>query len=125
MNADVHLPVAVKVQAQAGVQQPNVSAGFLHRERAVLNASDALLQLLQPVLGETRAVVADAQDELLVLDAPRDGQLPQLVVAVVAVRQRVLKCRAVTRRITCCEDDQLPQLLGGRIFHIKEGWVAE
>ena len=36
-----------------------------------------------------------------------------------------LKCRAVTRRITCCEDDQLPQLLGGRIFHIKEGWMAE
>ena len=31
------------------------------------------------------------------------------------------ECRTVTRRITCCEDDQLPQLLGGRIFHIKEG----
>ena len=27
--------------------------------------------------------------------------------------------------ITCCEDDRLPQLLGGRIFHIKEGWMAE
>ena len=39
--------------------------------------------------------------------------------------QRVFNRRAVTRRITCCEDDQLPQLLGGRIFHIKEGWVAE
>ena len=25
--------------------------------------------------------------------------------------------------ITCCEDDRLPQLLGGRIFHIKDGTV--
>ena len=25
--------------------------------------------------------------------------------------------------ITCCEDDRLPQLLGGRIFHIKNGTV--
>ena len=33
------------------------------------------------------------------------------------------ECRAVTRRITCCEDDRLPQLLGGRIFHVKNGTV--
>ena len=25
--------------------------------------------------------------------------------------------------ITCCEDDRLPQLLGGRIFHVKNGTV--
>ena len=25
--------------------------------------------------------------------------------------------------ITCCEDDQLPQLLGGRIFHVRNGSI--
>lgn len=25
--------------------------------------------------------------------------------------------------ITCCEDDRLPQLLGGRVFHVKQGTV--
>ncbi len=36
-------------------------------------------------------------------------------------RQRVLKCRAAPRRITCCEDDQLPQLLGEKSSILKKG----
>lgn len=27
--------------------------------------------------------------------------------------------------ITCCEDDRLPQLLGGRVFHVKHGEVGQ
>lgn len=27
--------------------------------------------------------------------------------------------------ITCCEDDRLPQLLGGRVFHVKQGNIDE
>ena len=38
-------------------------------------------------------------------------------------RQRVFNRRAATRRITCCEDDRLPQLLGGRVFHVKQGGI--
>ena len=26
--------------------------------------------------------------------------------------------------ITCCEDDRLPQLLGGKIFHVKDGTIS-
>ena len=26
--------------------------------------------------------------------------------------------------ITCCEDDRLPQLLGGRIFHVRNGNIG-
>lgn len=26
--------------------------------------------------------------------------------------------------ITCCEDDRLPQLLGGRVFHVKQGSIG-
>ena len=26
--------------------------------------------------------------------------------------------------ITCCEDDRLPQLLGGRVFHVEQGAVS-
>ena len=26
--------------------------------------------------------------------------------------------------ITCCEDDRLPQLLGGRIFHVRNGSIG-
>lgn len=26
--------------------------------------------------------------------------------------------------ITCCEDDRLPQLLGGRVFHVKQGAIV-
>lgn len=26
--------------------------------------------------------------------------------------------------ITCCEDDRLPKLLGGRVFHVKQGEIA-
>jgi DNA replication and repair protein RecF len=25
--------------------------------------------------------------------------------------------------ITCCEDDRLPQLLGGQVFHVKHGTI--
>ena len=25
--------------------------------------------------------------------------------------------------ITCCEDDRLPQMLGGRVFHVKQGVI--
>jgi len=41
-----------------------------------------------------------------------------------AARQRVFNGRAATRRITCCEDDRLPELLGGRVFHVKNGMVV-
>ena len=27
--------------------------------------------------------------------------------------------------ITCCEDDRLPVLLGGKVFHVKQGTIAE
>ncbi|WP_298029899.1 hypothetical protein [uncultured Dysosmobacter sp.] len=40
-----------------------------------------------------------------------------------AARQRVLNRRAATRRITCCEDDRLPKLLGGKVLHIKNGVI--
>ena len=26
--------------------------------------------------------------------------------------------------ITCCEDDRLPQLLGGKVFHVKQGAIG-
>lgn len=26
--------------------------------------------------------------------------------------------------ITCCEDDRLPQLLGGKVFHVEQGHVV-
>ena len=26
--------------------------------------------------------------------------------------------------ITCCEDDRLPRMLGGRVFHVKQGTIA-
>ena len=35
--------------------------------------------------------------------------------------QRVFNRRAVTRRITCCEDDRLPELLGGKVLHVHGG----
>lgn len=41
-----------------------------------------------------------------------------------AARERVLNRRAATRRITCCEDDRLPQLLGGKVFHVEHGNVV-
>lgn len=41
-----------------------------------------------------------------------------------AARQRVFNRRAATRRITCCEDDRLPQLLGGRVFHVRQGQIG-
>ena len=25
--------------------------------------------------------------------------------------------------ITCCEDDRLPQMLGGNVFHVEQGTV--
>ena len=28
------------------------------------------------------------------------------------------------RRITCCEDDRLPVLLGGKVFHVKQGAIG-
>ena len=37
--------------------------------------------------------------------------------------QRVFNGHAVTRHITCCEDDRLPQLSGGKIFHVRNGAV--
>lgn len=40
-----------------------------------------------------------------------------------AARQRVFDRRAATRRITCCEDDRLPQMLGGRVFHVERGAI--
>ena len=40
-----------------------------------------------------------------------------------AARKRVYSRRAVSRRITCCEDDRLPQMLGGRVFHVEHGAV--
>ena len=38
-----------------------------------------------------------------------------------APRQRVFNRRAATRRITCCEDDRLPELLGGKVLHVHGG----
>ena len=26
--------------------------------------------------------------------------------------------------ITCCEDDRLPQMLGGKVFHVKQGAIG-
>ena len=26
--------------------------------------------------------------------------------------------------ITCCEDDRLPQMLGGKVFHVKQGAIS-
>ena len=26
--------------------------------------------------------------------------------------------------ITCCEDDRLPVLLGGKVFHVKQGTIS-
>ena len=37
--------------------------------------------------------------------------------------QRVFNGRAVTRHITCCEDDRLPQLSSGKIFQVRNGAV--
>ncbi|WP_177187270.1 hypothetical protein [Oscillibacter sp. PC13] len=41
-----------------------------------------------------------------------------------AARQCVFNRRAATRRITCCEDDWLPQMLGGRVLHVHGGELA-
>ena len=41
--------------------------------------------------------------------------------AIGAARKRVLNCRDATRRITCCEDDRLPQMLGDKGIHVHDG----
>ena len=42
-----------------------------------------------------------------------------------AARERVFDRRAASRRITCCEDDRLSQMLGGRVFHVEQGTIAQ
>ncbi len=39
------------------------------------------------------------------------------------MRQRVLNCRAAERRITCCEEDRLPSLLGGKVLYVEDGII--
>ena len=38
-----------------------------------------------------------------------------------AARERVFDRRAASRRITCCEDDRLPAMLGGKVLHVPGG----
>ncbi len=40
-----------------------------------------------------------------------------------ASRKRVLNRCAAARRITCCEEDRLPSLLGGTVFQVQNGTI--
>ena len=85
--------MAVIVQAQAGIDQADMPARGFDGGLAFFNFLYARAQALQHLIGKACAVIADGQDQLIILNTPRHGQAAQLVLSVKAVGQRVFNQR--------------------------------